>query len=117
MVGLFEITHTSRFATTTQVRDLLGLYNLLNKVAYIENEGGNLSTLTKALTFVMTCAPMAFVTPWQGSCFGHAFNKACQYALNDQVKYVSGFERLVWIIHSSYCKKKTLGWKNPTRVQ
>jgi hypothetical protein len=35
-----------------QVRDLLAFFNLLEKlVAYVKDEGGNLSTLARALTF------------------------------------------------------------------
>jgi hypothetical protein len=67
-----------------QVRDLLDFYNLLEKwVAYVKDEGGNLSTLARAFTFVVSCTPLALSVPWQGSCFGHVFNKACQYACND----------------------------------
>jgi hypothetical protein len=32
---------------------------------------------------MVNCAPLKLVAPWQGSCFGHAFSKACQYACND----------------------------------
>jgi hypothetical protein len=34
------------------------------------------------LLFLFNCAPLALLVPWQGSCFGHAFNKACQYSSN-----------------------------------
>jgi hypothetical protein len=68
----------------TQVRDLLAFYNLLEKwVTYVKDKGGNLSTLAQALTFVVSCTPLALSVPWQGFCFGHAFNKTCQYACND----------------------------------
>ncbi len=67
----------------TQVRDLMAFYNLLEKwVAYVK-DGGNLSTLAWTRTFAVSCTPLALSIPWQGSCFGHAFNKACQYACND----------------------------------
>ncbi len=78
------------------MKDLLVSYNLLDTVvAYVKDEGGNLSTLAKAFTFVVTCMPFALATPWQGSCFGHGFSKACQYACNLTLKCVLGFERLV----------------------
>jgi hypothetical protein len=64
-------------------------------VAYVKDEGGNLSTLVKAFTFVVTCMPFALATPWQGSCFRHGFSNACQYACNLTLKCVLGFERLV----------------------
>jgi hypothetical protein len=51
------------------VKDLVALYTLLDKVvAYVKDEDGNLSTLAKAFTFVVTCMPFALATPWQGSC-------------------------------------------------
>jgi hypothetical protein len=44
----------------TQVKDLLSLYNLLDKaMAYIKNEGGNLTILIKKLSFIVTCPPLA----------------------------------------------------------
>jgi len=51
----------------------------------VKDEGGNLSTLARTFNFVVSCAPLALVVPWQGSCFGHAFNKACQDATNDAI--------------------------------
>jgi hypothetical protein len=62
----------------TQVKELLPSYNLLDKlIAYMKDKGGNLFTLAKALNYVVSCAPLKLATPWQGSCFGHDFNKAC----------------------------------------
>jgi hypothetical protein len=52
---------------------------------YGKDEGGNLPTLARTLNFVVSCAPLALVAPWQGSCFGHAFNKTCQDATNDAI--------------------------------
>jgi hypothetical protein len=78
------------------VKDLLASYTLLDKVvAYVKDEGGNLSTLAKVFTFVVTCMPFALATPWQVSCFGRGFNKACQYACHLTLKCVLGFKRLV----------------------
>jgi hypothetical protein len=51
----------------------------------VKNEGGNLSTLAQTFNFVVICPPVALVVPWQGSRFGHAFNKACQDATNDAI--------------------------------
>jgi hypothetical protein len=45
-VGLFKATDTNGVVIAVQVRDLLASYNLLKKlVAYVKDEGGNLSTL------------------------------------------------------------------------
>jgi hypothetical protein len=44
----------------TQVKDLLSLYNLLDKVmAYIKDEGGNLTILIKKFSSIITCAQLA----------------------------------------------------------
>jgi hypothetical protein len=44
----------------TQVKDLLSLYNLLDKVmAYIKDEGGNLTTFIRKLSSIITCAQLA----------------------------------------------------------
>jgi len=67
---LFEIIDMARITMVTQVKDLLSFYNLSDKIiAYVKDEGGNLSTFARALSYVITCAPMALVAPWQGSLF------------------------------------------------
>ncbi len=43
----------------------------------------NLSTLTLALTSVVIGFPLQLISPFLGSCFGHAMSKACQYAYDD----------------------------------
>jgi hypothetical protein len=44
----------------TQVKDLLSLYNLLDKVmAYIKDEGSNLTILIRKLYSIITCAQLA----------------------------------------------------------
>jgi hypothetical protein len=45
-MGFFETIDTSKVVMVTQVKDFLSLYNLLNKlIIYVQDEGGNLSTL------------------------------------------------------------------------
>jgi hypothetical protein len=45
-MGLFEAIDTSKIEIVTHVKYLLSSYNLLDKlVAYVEDKGGNLSTL------------------------------------------------------------------------
>jgi hypothetical protein len=51
----------------------------------VKDESGNLFTLTQAFNFVVNCVPLALATSWQGSHFGHVFNKACQDATNDAI--------------------------------
>jgi hypothetical protein len=69
IVHLFEATNTSKVPMATQVKELLSSYNLLDKlIAYVNNERGNMSTLARALSFVVSCVPLKLVAPWQGSC-------------------------------------------------
>jgi len=50
-MGLFEATNVFGVVMAVQVKDLLSSYNLLDKlIAYVKDEGGNLSTLIEALT-------------------------------------------------------------------
>ncbi len=74
----------------------------------MKNEGGNLSTLTRVLSFVVNCAPLAPVVPWQGSCFGHAFTKTCQYATNDAI-ICSGFQE-VSLKATQFALQKKITW-------
>ncbi len=51
------------------VKDLLSLYNLLDKlITYVKDEGGNLSIYAQALTLVVNRGPLGLVVPWKGSC-------------------------------------------------
>jgi hypothetical protein len=72
----FEAIDMAGIAMVTQVKDLLPFSNLLDKIiAYVKDEGGNLSTLARALSYVVSCAPMALTGPWQGSCFWPCFQQ------------------------------------------
>jgi hypothetical protein len=62
----------------------LSLYNLLNKlIIYVQDEGGNLSTLEWVFTSIVRYYPLGLIVLWQGLCLGHAFNKTCQHAYNN----------------------------------
>jgi hypothetical protein len=37
-------------------------------IAYVKNQGSNLSTLTLALINVVTCSPFQWTSPFVGSC-------------------------------------------------
>jgi len=81
---LFETIDTSKVVMAAQVKDFLPLYNLLDKlIAYVQDEGGNLSTFTQALISIISYRPLGLIVLWQGLCFSHAFNKTCQYTYND----------------------------------
>jgi hypothetical protein len=85
-MDLFEAIDTSGAAMVAQVKELLLSYNLLDKIiTYVKDKGGNLSSLARTLSFVVSCAPLKLAIPWQGSCFGHVFNKTCQYVCNDVI--------------------------------
>ncbi len=57
---------------------LLHQYDLRKKiVAYAKDEGANLNAMTIALIFVMNCEVLGMEESFQGTCFGHAFSKAC----------------------------------------
>jgi hypothetical protein len=45
-MGIFETIDMFRVAMVVQMKELLSLYNLLDKLmAYVKDEGGNFSTL------------------------------------------------------------------------
>jgi hypothetical protein len=50
-----------------------------NIIAYMKDEGANLNMMTLTLKFVMNCELVGLEESFQGTCFGHAFFKACQY--------------------------------------
>jgi hypothetical protein len=88
-VGLFETIDMFRVVTVVQVKDLLSLYNLFDKlIAYVKDKSGNLSTLAQAFTSIVNYSPLGLVILWQGLCFGHVFSKTCLYACNDTKIYV-----------------------------
>jgi hypothetical protein len=50
--------------------------------------------MTSAFKFVMKCEALGLEESFQGTCFGHVFSKAYQYATNDEkncmgLKYIS----------------------------
>jgi hypothetical protein len=79
-----------------QIKDFFSSYNLLDKlITYLKDQGCNLSTLAWVFSSMVKHAPLAFTIIWQVSCFGHAFNKECQYAYNDTNVCV-GFWEVSW---------------------
>jgi hypothetical protein len=57
-------------------------------IAYVKNEGGNISTMTQALTFVVSCEKLGLAHLSVGSFCGHVMYKFCQHATNDSKIYV-----------------------------
>jgi hypothetical protein len=59
--------------------ELLDQYDLRKKIiTYVKDEGANLNAMTKTLKFVVNCEVLGMAKSFQGTCFGHAFSKACQ---------------------------------------
>ncbi len=115
-MDLFEAIDTFGVTMATQVKVLLLFYNLLDKlITYMKDEGGNLSTLAIALSSMVNCAPLKLVARWQGSCFAHAFNKACQYACNDATVCV-GFQE-VNLKTTQSTLQKTITWTIRQRLK
>ncbi len=70
IVVIFEVHNTIGVAITNQVKVLLDVFGLLNKIiAYVKDEGSNLSTLTLALINVVTCFPFQLTIPFMESFF------------------------------------------------
>jgi len=63
---------------------LLDQYDLRKKiVAYCKDEGANLNAMRTILKFVVNCEVVGMEESFQGTCFGHAFSKACQYGITN----------------------------------
>ncbi len=60
---------------------------------------------------MVRCVILAFATFCQESCFGHAFDRTCQYVYNDMNVYVS-FWKVNWRPHNLLCKKQLHGQKD-----
>lgn len=67
--------------------DFFGLFDKI--IGYVKDKGSNLSTLTLALTSVVTYFPLPLPSLFVGLCFGHAMSKACEYAYDDSNVHVN----------------------------
>jgi hypothetical protein len=48
-------------------------------IAYVKDEGSNLDDMTTTLKSIVSCDMLGLEESFQGTCFGHAFSKPCQY--------------------------------------
>ncbi len=65
--------------------EILEMYNLKRKITiYVKDEKFNLNTIIVALKAVISCDNLSLEESYQGTCFGHAFSKAYQYAIMDE---------------------------------
>ncbi len=46
----------------------------------MKNEGSNLNAMSFVFKFVVNCETLCLQESFNGTCFGHVFFKACQYA-------------------------------------
>jgi hypothetical protein len=94
-IGLFEVTKTTSQTLVISLTELLDKYGLKKKIIfYVKNEWSNLNAMTIALKAVVNCGSLSLGESFHGTCFGHAFSKACQYGIMEEkvctdLKYVS----------------------------
>jgi len=78
---LYEDANTSRKTLAKNLIDLLKIYNLRkNIITYVKNKGFNLNINIIVLKPIVSCNILGLEESYQGTCFGHAFSKAYQYA-------------------------------------
>jgi len=91
------------------VNEVLATYELIVKIlAYVKNESSNISTMTNALTSIVSCKLLRLTMPFIGSYWEHAMSKCGQYATND----IRVFTRLT-LISIKECQsilQKTITW-------
>jgi hypothetical protein len=81
-INLFEVTKITGQTLVNNLTKLFDQYGLRNKIiAYVNDEGSNLNTVTIVLKFVVKYEILGLNESFQGSYFGHVFSKACQYAI------------------------------------
>jgi hypothetical protein len=82
IIGLFETTETIGQALVVNLSNFLDSFGLTNKIIeFVKDEGVNLNAMTLTLKFVVSCDNLGLDESFNGSCFGHAFPKVCQYGI------------------------------------
>jgi hypothetical protein len=68
IIDLFETIKTFGTTMAIQVKEVLATYRFNVKIlTYVKDEGNNLSTMTIALTFIVSCKVLRLTTPFIGS--------------------------------------------------
>jgi hypothetical protein len=76
-IDLFK-TKTFRVAMAIQVNEVLVTYGLNVKIlAYVKDEGNNISTMISVLTSSFFANYLKLTTPFIGSCWWHVMSKCC----------------------------------------
>ncbi len=84
--SLFEAFETLVQALAKKLQNLLEQYDFTKKIiTYAKDEGANLNTMTIALKLIVNCEAWGVMENFQGTYFGHAFFKACQYAIVKEI--------------------------------
>ncbi len=90
---------------------LLDSYALKRKIiTYVKDEGSNLNAMATTLKSIASCDIFHLEESFQGTCFGHAFSKACQHAT---IKGKS-LQRLT-ICVNQICSKRFVEMNNLTK--
>ncbi len=81
-ISLFEAFQTSRQSLVRNLQDFLEQCGLTKKFfVYVKDENANLNTMITILRSIVTCETLGVMESFQGTYFGHAFFKACQYTI------------------------------------
>jgi hypothetical protein len=81
--------------------ELLDTYELKRKiVTSIEDEGLNVKIMIASLKSIVSCDVLGLEEIFQGTCFGRAFFKTCQYATMDDFFYknLKHYEKLCMLV-------------------
>jgi hypothetical protein len=76
IVEFFDTLDRSGNAMVIQVNDVFAKHGP-NIHILVKNEGPNLTTMTFALTFVVSCEVLGLLAPFVGSYWDHAMSKCC----------------------------------------
>ncbi len=56
-------------------------------IPYVKDEGSNLNAMAFACKSIVWCEVLSLDESFIGTCFGHAFLKACKYVIIDEKVY------------------------------
>ncbi len=77
---MFEATTTIGQTLVRSLTKLLDKYGLRKKIIdYVEDEGSNFNAMITTLKGVVNYESFRLEESFQGTCFRHAFSKACHY--------------------------------------
>jgi hypothetical protein len=78
---LFEASETTCQVLAKNPIELLDQYEIRNKIIayHVKDACTNLNVMTSTLKYVVNCELLSLEESFKGTCFGHAFFKACQY--------------------------------------